>query len=179
MNSINSYPNGTPVNHRGQALEAQRLHELSRSGQDNSRRYIGFAISNCRDAQGIYWRARYNLLKDIKGPGQTRLERKDMARKLKRHGLLDRSEYTTKKMFLKSLKYLHKRDDLLFFIDSRVYSILVRAWIGDSVADPFVFLLASSLYIDIAERLSDISCVSEPHRKSKYGRDLTVSQSRG
>ena len=72
-------------------------------------------------------------------------------------------------MFLKSLKYLHKRDDLLFFIDSRVYSFLVRAWIGDSVADPLDFLLASSMYNDIAERLSDISYVSEPHRTSKYG----------
>ena len=82
-------------------------------------------------------------------------------------------------MFLKSLKYLHKRDDLLFFIDSRVYRFLVRAWIGDLVAGPFDFLLASSMYNDIAERLSDISYVSEPHGTSKYGRDLTVSQSRG
>ena len=63
-----------------------------------ARRYIGFARSNCRDAQGIYWGARYNLLKNIKVPGQTRLERKDMAAKLKRHGLLDRSEYETIKM---------------------------------------------------------------------------------
>ena len=79
MSSINSYPNDTPVNNRGQALEAQSLHELSRSGQENSRRYIRFARSNCRDAQGIFWGARYNLLKDIKVPGQTLLERKDMA----------------------------------------------------------------------------------------------------
>ena len=69
MSSINSYPNGTPVNNQGQALEAQRLHKLSRSGQDNSRGYIGFARSNCRDAQGIFWRARYSLLKDIKVTG--------------------------------------------------------------------------------------------------------------
>ena len=102
-----------------------------------------------------------------------------MAAKLKRHGLLDRSEYETIKMFMKSLKYLHKQDDLLFLIDSRVHSFLVRAWIGDSVADPFGYLLASSMYNDIAGRLLDISYVSEPHRKRKYGRDLTVSQSRG
>ena len=94
-----------------------------------------------------------------------------MAAKLKRHGLLDRSEYATINMFKKSLKYLHERDDLLVFIDSRVYSSLVRAWIGDSVADPFDVLLA--------ERLSSISYVSQPHRMSKYGRGLTVSQSRG
>ena len=98
--------------------------------------------------------------------------------KAQRHGLLDRSEYETIKLFKTSLKYLLKRDDLLFFIDSRVYSFLVRAWIGDSVADPFDFLLASSMYNDIAEWLSDISYVSQPHRMSKYGRDLTVSQSR-
>ena len=122
MSSINSYPNGTPINNREQALEAQRLHELSRSGQDYSRRYIGFARSHCRDAQGIYWGSRYNLLKNIKVAGQTRLQRNDMAAKMKRHGLLDRSGYEAIKMFIKSLKYLHKRDDLLFFIDSRVYS---------------------------------------------------------
>ena len=123
MSSINSYPNGTPVNNRGQVLEAQRLHELSRSGQDNSRRCIGFAISNCRDAHGIFWGARYNLLKDIKDPGQTRLERKDMAAKLKRHGLLDGSEYEAIKMFIKSLKYLHcKRHDLLFFLSIAEYT---------------------------------------------------------
>ena len=65
-------------------------------------------------------------------------------------------------MFIKSLKYLHKRDDLLLFIDSRVYSFLVRAWIGDSVTDSFDFLLASSIYNVIPERLSGISYVSEP-----------------
>ena len=102
-----------------------------------------------------------------------------MAAKLKRHGLLDRSEYATINMFKKSLKYLHERDDLLVFIDSRVYSSLVRAWIGDSVADPFDVLLATRMYSDIAERLSSISYVSQPHRMSKYGRGLTVSQSRG
>ena len=122
MSSINSYPNGTPVENRVQALEAQRLHELSRTGQNTSLRYIGFARSNCRDAQGIIWGVRYNLLKDIIVPGQTRLEQKDMAAKLRRHGLLDRSEYETMKMFIKSLKYLHKGDDLLLFIDSSVYS---------------------------------------------------------
>ena len=95
MSSINSYPNGTPVNNQGQALGAHRLHELSFSGQDSSWRYIGFSRSNCRDAEGIFWGARYNLLKDIKVPGQTRLERKDMAAKLRRHGLLDRSEHET------------------------------------------------------------------------------------
>ena len=102
-----------------------------------------------------------------------------MAAKLKRHRFLNRSEYETIKMFMKSLKYLHKQDGLLFLVDSRVHSFLVRAWIGDSVADPFGYLLASSMYNDVAERLSDISYVSEPHRKTKYGRDLTVSQSRG
>ena len=82
MSSINSHPDGTPVNNRGQALEAQRLYQLSLSGRDYSRRYIGFARSNCLDAQRIVWEARCNLLKDIKVPGQTRLERKDMAAKL-------------------------------------------------------------------------------------------------
>ena len=89
-------------------------------------------------------------LKDIKVPGQTSLERKDMAANLERHGLPDRSEYQTIRMFIKLLKNTHKPDDLLFFIDSRVYSFLVQAWIGDSVADPFDFLLAaSSMYNDI------------------------------
>ena len=46
----------------------------------------------------------------------------------------------------------------------------ISAWIGDSVADPFDFLLASGMYNDIAERLSSISYVSQPHRMSKYGR---------
>ena len=114
MSSINSYLNGTPINNRGQALEAHRLHDLSSSRQDNSRRYIGFARSNCRDAQGIIWGARYKLLKDIKVPGRTRLERKDIAAKLKRHGFLDRSEYETIKLFINSPKYLHERDKLLF-----------------------------------------------------------------
>ena len=179
MTSINYYPNGTPINPRGQALEAQRLRESSRSGRDNSRRYTGFARTNCRDAQGIFGGARYNLLKYIKVPGQTRLERKDMAAKLKRHGLLKRSEYATINMFIKSLQYLNKRDYLLFFTESRVDNFSVRAWIGDSVAEPLDFLLASSMYSDIAERLSSISYVSQPHRMSKHGRDLTVSQSRG
>ena len=53
------------------------------------------------------------------------------------------------------------------------------AWTGDSVADPFDFLLASRMYDDIAERLTSISYLSQPQRVSKYGRDLTVSQSRG
>ena len=101
MSSINHYQNGTPIKTRGQALEAQRLRESSRSGRDNSRKYIGFARTKCRDAQGIFWGARYNLLKDIKVPGQTRLERREMAAKLKRHGLLDRSEYAMIKMFMK------------------------------------------------------------------------------
>ena len=55
-------------------------------------------------------------------------------------------------MFLKSLKYLHKRDDLLFYIDSRAYSFLVRAWIADSVADPFDFLLAGCMYNDMLRK---------------------------
>ena len=49
---------------------------------------------------GIFWGARYNHLKDIKVPDQTRLERKDMAAKLKWHGLLAKSEYATIQMFL-------------------------------------------------------------------------------
>ena len=157
MSSTNLYPNGTPVNNRGQALEAQRSCALSRSERDNSRRYIGFVRTNCRDAQSIFWGARYNLLKDIKVPGQTRLGWKGMAAKPKRHGLLDKSEYATIQMFIKSIKSLHKRDDLLFFIDCRVYSLFVRAWIGDSGPYPFDFLLASRMYNDIAERLSSIS----------------------
>ena len=101
MSSIDSYPNNTPVNNRQQALEAQRLHELSRSGRENSRRYIGSAGTNCRDAQGLFRVARYNLLEDIKVPGQTRLERNDMAAKLRRHGPLDRSEYATKNVYFR------------------------------------------------------------------------------
>ena len=71
---------------------------------------------------------------ELASTGQTRLERKDMAAKLKSHGLLDMSEHPTVNTFLKSLKYLHKRDDLLFCIDSsRACSFLVRTWIADSL----------------------------------------------
>ena len=41
-------------------------------------------------------------------------------------------------------------------------TVFVRVWIGDSVADPFDFLLASSMYNNLVERLSDISYLSEP-----------------
>ena len=52
------------------------------------------------------------------------------------------------------------------------------AWIGDLVADPFDFLLASRMYNDIAEQLSSISHVSQANRMGKYGRDFIASQSR-
>ena len=123
MSSIDSYPNGTPVNNQGQALEAHRLHELSCSGQDNSRRYIGFSRSNCRDAEGIFWGARYNLLNDIKVPGQTHLERKDMAAKLRRHGLLDRSEYETIQKYLKSRSSTYKSEITSCFLSIAEYTV--------------------------------------------------------
>ena len=66
------------------------------------------------------------------------------------------------------------RDDLLFYRKQRL-QLLVRAGIGDSVADPFDFLLASRMYNDVGERLSSISYVFQPQRMRKYGRDLTVS----
>ena len=93
MNSINHYPNGTPTDARRQSLEAQHLRELCCAGRDNSRRYTGLARSNCRNGQVIFWGARFNLQRGINVPRQTRLERKEMAAKLKAHALLDRSEH--------------------------------------------------------------------------------------
>ena len=69
-----------------------------------------------------------------------------MAAKLKRHGLLDRSEYKKIKMHIKSLKYLHKRDDLMF-LSIAEYTVF---WCGlGSVTRLLTPLTLSSLVVCI------------------------------
>ena len=72
-----------------------------------------------------------------------------MVFKLRSHGLFHRSEYASVKMFIKSLRHLHKRDDLLFYMDCWVFGFLVRAWILDHISDGYDFLLATRFYNDI------------------------------
>lgn len=90
-----------------------------------------------------------------------------MACKLRTHEPFDRSEYTSMKMFNKSLKHSHQRDDVLFYMESRAFTFLVRVRVVDPISDGNAFLLECRLY-NITEKLASISHMCAPHRASKY-----------
>ena len=86
-----------------------------------------------------------------------------MVCKLRTQGLFDRSEYESGEDVMKSLKHLHKRDDLLFCMDSAVFTFLAPACVADPISDGCDLSLASSFY-NITEKLASIShmCATLP-----------------
>lgn len=94
-----------------------------------------------------------------------------MVARLRRLGFLDEEEYITVKDFIISLPHLHKRQDLLFVLDSKVFNFLLGGWTRDSEST-FDFGLSSKIYDDIIAKLASNERANVPQRQTYYGRDL-------
>ncbi|CAN0556522.1 unnamed protein product, partial [Laminaria digitata] len=100
------------------------------------------------------------VFRSIQVPGHSRRERKRMACILRKHGLMDKAEYKSIKTFMASLSHLHQRDDILFYMDTRVFSFLVKGWISDTGSDNLDFLIAQRLFNELTDKLGSISYMS-------------------
>ena len=56
-------------------------------------------------------------------------ERKRMVCILRKHGREKSSEYRSIEPFKGSLRHIHQRDNLRFYMDSRVFRFMVKGWI--------------------------------------------------
>lgn len=110
------------VNNWGQARESQRHQPGSRcprlpqhppARSVDFRCYVIVRVPGAGN-DGACWGPRVNMFRDIRIPGQTKSDRIDMGFQLPRHGLLDTTVSPSMKYFLKSLKHLYMRDDLLY-----------------------------------------------------------------
>ena len=153
---------------------SRRSSRESRPTESVPRRYLGFPrpvivqVAN-EDTMGVFLGQRYPVFSRVMVPGQNKEDRFAMVSKLRKFGLLDTKEYTSIKNFMLSLPHLHARNDLLFFMDIRVYNFLVEGWMRDGNYD---FLLSARIYDGILEKLSANRYAVVPHRQTHYGRDL-------
>ena len=95
-------------------------------------------VSGCLDyltAKGVFWEPYLHVLRNMYVPGATRRERKRMAWVLRKYGLMDRAEYRSIKVLSGSLRHLFRADDILFYMDSRVFSFLVKEWASDTASE--------------------------------------------
>ena len=124
----------------------------------------------------IDWGCRSLSLQGIRIPGQSWRARWLMVENLRRLGLFDADIFPTVFDFLSTLGGLVSADDVLYCMDSRIFSFLIKGWMKEN-PDEFDFILAFRIYTSLKTRLATLLDVRNPTaspRRVRYGRDLDM-----
>ena len=96
-----------------------------------------------------------------------------MIRKLVEIGFLDTVEYPSAQDFIESLPHLHRRQDVMFAMDIRVYNFLLAGWMKEGSFD---FYMSTTIYDRILVKLEKNREATVPHHVTKYNRNTVDVQ---